>query len=272
MRQVVDRKDGAVAIDREGVQHAARWVFDSRFTARKVPKQPQRYHYLLQHFKGWVVETDHDTFDPDCPVFFDFRTPQEGLMRFVYVLPFSPRRALVEYTLFSADLLAHHEYDAALRTYLRDVLKLTDYRVTETEQGAIPMWDHPFERRVGQHVLNIGTRGGATKPSTGYTFRRAQHDAARITKSLAQHGHPFPTFRPPGRYATFDTMLLQILYRRGHLAERIFTDLFRHNPIGRLLRFLDEETSPLEDLRVMASVPPEPFVRAFWRVKVQGKV
>ncbi|MGB3618713.1 MAG: lycopene cyclase family protein, partial [Catalinimonas sp.] len=156
--------------------------------------------------------------------------------------------------------------------YLHEVLKLQDYRVTDTEKGAIPMWDHPFERRVGQHVLNIGTRGGATKPSTGYTFIRTQHDAARITESLRSEGHPFAAVRPSGRYATYDTMLLQILYRRGHLAERIFTDLFRHNPVGRLLRFLDEETTPLEDLRVMASVPPEPFLRAFWRTKVQGRV
>ena len=272
VRRVDDGPDGGVVTDGNGERYAARWVFDSRFVARKVPKQPLRYHYLLQHFRGWVIETSRDAFDVDCPTFFDFRTPQHGVMRFFYVLPFTPRRALVEFTLFSADLLPSRAYDEALRHYLHEVLRLTDFRVVETEQGAIPMWDHPFERRGGQHVLNLGTRGGATKPSTGYTFRRAQHDAARITESLAKNGHPFPTLRGPARYATFDSMLLQILYRRGHLAERIFTDLFRHNPVERLLRFLDEESSPLDDLRVMASVPPAPFLRAFWRVKVRGKV
>ncbi|MGB3619643.1 MAG: lycopene cyclase family protein, partial [Catalinimonas sp.] len=115
VRRVVDGTDGATVTDQNGCQYAARWVFDSRFVARKVPKRPQRYHYLLQHFKGWVVDTEEDAFDTDAPTFFDFRTPQRGVMRFFYVLPFSPRRALVEYTLFSADMLADGEYDEALR-------------------------------------------------------------------------------------------------------------------------------------------------------------
>ena len=118
----------------------------------------------------------------------------------------------------------------------------------------------------------MGSRGGLTKPSTGYTFLRAQHDALRIADSLVRHGHPFHGYRTPLRYRVFDTMLLQILYRRGELAAPIFTDLFKNNPIERLLRFLDEETTLAEDLQVMASVPPWPFIRAFWRTKIRQKV
>jgi lycopene beta-cyclase len=42
----------------------------------------------------------------------------------------------------------------------------------------------------------------------------------------------------------------------------IFTLLFRKNPPGRILKFLDEDTSFAEDLQIMASVPSFPFLQA----------
>ncbi|SDM00680.1 lycopene beta-cyclase [Catalinimonas alkaloidigena] len=269
---VQDTPDGVDVRTADGTTHRGRWGFDSRFSPGDVVRDTQRRHYLSQHFKGWIVETPHDYFTPDCPTLFDFRTPQRGVMRFMYVLPFSPRQALVEYTLFSADLLPEAAYDEALHAYLTQVLGVTEYSILEEEKGIIPMWDHPFARNAGAHVLNLGTRGGLTKPSTGYTFLRAQHDAQRITDALVQNNQPFHGYQAPARYRTFDTMLLQILYRHGERAAPIFTDLFRHNPTERLLRFLDEETSFGEDLQVMASVPPWPFIRAFWQAKIRQKV
>jgi len=116
--------------------------------------------------------------------------------------------------------------------------------------------------------MNIGTRGGRVKASSGYAFLRIQQDAAAIARSLQKRGHPFDVPTPKKRYGVFDAMLLQILYRRGDLSKRIFTDLFKKNPITRIFRFLDEEGSVVENLRLMASVPPEPFVRAWIKTQV----
>ena len=250
----------------------ADWVFDSRYDATEYRPLSSRYHYLVQHFLGWEIETAAPTFDPDVPHLFDFRTPQRGAMRFVYVLPYDDRRALVEYTLFSANLLPQAEYEAALREYLADVLGVTDYRVTEVEQGVIPMTDHPAPRRIGHRVMNIGTRGGRVKPSTGYAFHRIQQDSAAIIRSLMAHGHPLALPTPPSRYRFFDAILLQVLYRRGRLGASVFTALFQHNPIQRIFRFLDEESSWGDDLQIVASVPPGPFIAAWARLKLLRKV
>jgi lycopene beta-cyclase len=254
-----------------------RWLFDSRYrpdTYRYGESQgvrtalsSRRRHTLVQHFLGWEIETDTPTFDPEVPTMFDFRTPQRGAMRFFYVLPFSEQRALIEYTIFSTELLPLAEYQSALRAYLDGILGPTHYRIVEEERSLIPMTDQPFSRRRGRRVLNIGTRGGQVKASSGYAFDRIQRDAQAIAKSLKRYGHPFHLPRSPSRYRLFDAMLLDILQYHGELGAQVFAQLFQRNPIHRIFRFLDEEGNWVENLALMASVPPLPFLRAWLRVQ-----
>lgn len=250
----------------------ANWVFDSRFEPEEYEQRTGPFHYLKQHFLGWTIETEQDAFDPSVATLFDFRTPQHGEMRFVYVLPFSARRALVEYTLFSAELLADHEYVTALESYIDEVLGISGYRVVDREKGVIPMTDEPVERREGSRTLAIGTRGGRVKASTGYAFRRTQKDTAAIVDSLEHHGHPFAIPTPPARVHALDSTLLQVMYRRGEYSEKTFVNLFRKNPISRLLAFLDEETGLWQTVALMATVPIGVFLRAFWRTQILRKV
>ncbi|KPL78588.1 hypothetical protein ADN00_06615 [Ornatilinea apprima] len=271
VESVEDGPDAA-RVTAGGEVYTADWVFNSLYLAGQVRPNPARHHSLLQHFRGWEIETEQDAFDPKLPRMFDFRTPQHGEMRFVYILPFNPRRALVEFTLFSANLLTDAEYDQALRDYLQSVLGLQSYRVLEVENGVIPMTDQPFARRAGQRVLNIGTRGGRVKPSSGYAFLRIQRDSAAILQSLLAHGHPFHLPESPARYRLYDSILLQILYRHGELSQRIFTALFRRNSIQRIFRFLDEEAPLPENALLMATLPTWPFVRALLKLKLLHRI
>ncbi|GAB2962096.1 lycopene cyclase family protein [Hymenobacter coalescens] len=248
------------------VAHTAAGTFEGRYAFDSRPPQltpqPGR-RYLWQHFVGWEVETDFDAFDAATPVFMDFNVPQHQECRFVYVLPFTPRRALVEYTLFSATLLPQAEYEAALREYLHAALGGRPYRIAETEQGAIPMTDQAFAPRDGAHIVNLGTRGGRVKGSTGYAFQRMQQHAARLTQSLAAAGAPPADLTgDQWQFRWFDTLLLDIMQRRGEQTGGIFAELFQRNPPERILDFLDERTSWPENLRVMNSVTPWPFLRS----------
>lgn len=243
--------------------YQAEWAFDSRIRPEDVTPRPP-YNYLKQHFLGWEVETERPVFDPDTVTMFDLRTPQRGGITFFYTLPFSPRRALVEYTLFSGELLPPEEYESALRAHLEG-LGAGGYRVLETERGVIPMTDHPFPRRLGGRILAIGTRGGRVKPSTGYAFARIQRDSERIAASLLLHGHPFAI--PPDRlrYRLHDAVMLEILAREPELGRPVFSAIFEKNPIQRVLKFLDNRTAWWEDLPILAAHAPGPFLRAIWR-------
>jgi lycopene beta-cyclase len=267
VQQIQDGVDQArVMVDGKTVR--GRWVFDSVFKPSELTSDLERYHYLQLHFKGWEIETPAQAFDPQVPTLLDFRTPQQGETRFFYVLPFSRHRALVEYTVFSTDLLGRKAYDSALRAYIENTLGIDDYRVARKEGGCIPITDQPFRRQAGHRMMTIGTKGGRIKPSTGYAFVRVQQDSAAIVRSLLQDGHPFEVPEDSRRYRLYDSMLLEIMGRRGDRIKDIFALMFENNPAERVFRFLDEEASLWENLQLIAAVPPWPFLEALGRKKV----
>lgn len=254
---VVDGVDAA-RVRGEGVDLAARWVFDTRPAP---PARPGRVA-LLQHFRGWTVRTSADAFDRARAGLMDFRVPQPaGGVAFGYVLPTSAREALVEYTEFTREPLDDAGYDAALRSYTTDVLALPPFQVREVEQGAIPMTDAPFPRRLGARVFRLGAAGGATRPSTGYTFTAAQRQAAAVAAALRAGGDPVPPAAYPSRHLAMDALLLRALDSGRLEGARFLADLFARHPVERVLRFLDGDSSPAEELRVMAGAPRGPMLR-----------
>ena len=263
--QISDGKDAATVQVGDRTLTAS-WVFDSRPPI--LQEDRAKYHYLKQHFRGWVIETALDVFDPSTATLFDFRTEQKGSMRFMYTLPFSANQALVEYTIFSEQLLKEEDYQRPLQEYIRDVLNLKDFKILEVEQGVIPMSDQPLPRRRGERVMAIGTAGGRVKPSSGYAFLRIQQDTAAIIRSLENSGQPFYKDQTPGRYRCFDRIMLQVMKRQGNQMAAIFTTLFQKNSIQDIFRFLDERGSWLQDLKLISSLPWAPFLRALWRLVI----
>ena len=107
----------------------------------------------------------------------DFDVPQEGSTRFMYVLPINSMEALVEYTVFSEELLDYSRYESGIKSYL-DRKGITSYTILRKEQGVIPMTCYPFTAHNSLNILNIGTNGGWTKASTGYTFNNCSKKQA----------------------------------------------------------------------------------------------
>jgi lycopene beta-cyclase len=271
VERIADGDDHAtVAVD--GQPYAAEWVFDSRFRLLGFAPDSRRYHCLHQYFHGWEIETEGDAFDPQAPTFLDFRTPQQGAMRFWYVLPLSARRALVEYVACTAPERAAENHTNALRQYLQTNMGISEYRILAREGGASPLTDYPFPRRVGRRVMAIGVAGGRVNPTSGYAFMRIQRDSAAIAGSLLRMGHPFDLPPDSPRYRLYDAILLDLMAHQSQSIGPIFAALFQHNPIQRIFRFLDEAGSPWENLRLIATLPPRRFVQALFRMYALGNV
>jgi lycopene beta-cyclase len=265
VRRIEDGADAArVTVDDD--TYSGAWVFDSLIKPAELRRELGRYHFLRMQFKGWEVEMPCLTFDPYAARLFDFRTPQNGATRFFYVMPYSECHAFVEYTSFAADLLTQDEYEFALREYLGRKLGIRDYRVMGEENGAVPLTDYPFPRRVGTRVMTIGTKAGRVKASTGYGFMRIQKDSTGIVQSLLRHGHPFDVPADGSFYRLCDAIMLDIMARHGDEVKPIFTTLFNNNPIERVFHFLDEVASPSENLALIASLPPRRFLQALARL------
>lgn len=224
----------------------------------------QQYVQFLQHFKGYFIETKKPQFDPDTFTYMDFRIDQSGDCRFGYVLPFSSTEALVEYTIFSEQLLPLEEYDEGVKNYIADFLKIEEYEIKEEEFGVIPMTDFPFPKQQSDCVFNIGISGGFAKPSTGYTFLRSQKAMIAMAKNIEAGISPFTNLPyQSSKFKAYDSTLLNVLKKGDHSGEKIFSDLFEKNGAQAVFKFLDEETNLKEELKIMSSTPIMAFGSAF---------
>jgi lycopene beta-cyclase len=215
---------------------------------------------LLQHFKGWIIETDKPIFNPDKATMMDFRVHQHHGTAFVYVLPFSDTTALVEYTLFTKNLLQPEQYNEGLENYIDSFLGIKEYKVKEEEFGIIPMSNEKFS--FEGNGWQIGTAGGQTKASSGYTFQFIQKQSDQIVLQLIQ-GLPLSKIQAASRRFNFyDNTLLYILYHKKLEGDKVFARLFKRNRHQLVLKFLDNETSLKEELKIILSLPTWPFLKA----------
>ena len=223
-------------------------------------KHQQKYPVLKQHFLGWFVETKEDTFDDFAATFMDFTLEQKKNTRFMYVLPMSSKVALFEYTLFSKDLLSKEEYEEEIELYLQKK-GITEYTIIEKEEGIIPMTSYKFWKRNSNHVLNIGTAGGWSKASTGYTFMNINKKTKHLIEFL-KTDESFRKFHKVTKFWWYDLLLLDVLSKDNSVGAKIFGILFKRNSSQKIFKFLDEETNFIEDLQVMLSMPPWRFMQA----------
>jgi len=246
----------------------AKYIFQSALKPPGLQKEKVDIS-LKQHFLGWEIETKKNLFDPDKAIFMDFDIPQTNGFSFFYTLPFSETRALIEYTIFSSNLLTDEQYEVELINYVKNKYKLEndDFSIIRREKGVIPMEDRKYPFMYCDHVYNMGTSGGLTKPTTGYTFTRIQKHSREIIKALEKET-PIPNQRASTyRFRIYDIMLLSILNQQTEISIQIFHDLFKYNGFDRILQFLEEETHLGQELKIFSTLPYTPFFKSIWKMK-----
>ena len=223
----------------------------------------KKYPVLQQHFVGWFVKTKEDTFDDSVAKFMDFTVAQNGNTRFMYVLPIDKKTALFEYTLFSKELLQYADYENAIKEYLNKK-NITDFEVIEKEKGSIPMTSFEFFKLNSKHVLNIGTAGGWTKASTGYTFRNTSKKTKELV-SFIKIDNDLSKFSKKTKYWFYDLIFLDVLANYNNEGSALFSSMFKKADTKTIFKFLDEESTLLEDLKIILSVPPRRFIQSFFK-------
>ncbi|MEN8776221.1 MAG: lycopene cyclase family protein [Polaribacter sp.] len=215
---------------------------------------------LLQHFKGWVIKTEQPFFNTEVGRLMDFRLSQENGATFMYVLPTSSTEALVEYTLFSPKILPKEKYTAALKKYISDELQLENYTIAHKEFGIIPMSLAAFKNYPLENVINLGTSGGFTKASSGYTFQFIQKNVSEIVNQikLGKKPHLKTSFRDK-IYHWYDRTLIAVILSEKLSGKEIFTRMFQKISAQKILAFLGNQSTFLEDIYIMKSLPIKTF-------------
>ncbi|MBC7695666.1 MAG: lycopene cyclase [Burkholderiales bacterium] len=246
----------------------SKYIFNS---AIQTLQKKQNHINYVQHFKGWTITTPENAFDITCPTFMDFRVNQYNDCRFFYVIPFTKNTALIEYTGFSKNRLPTDEYDNELRSYINNTLNVKNYIIDDSEFGEIPMVESSFVNPFGSNIINIGTSGGFSKPSTGYTFYFIQKNIQKIILKL-EKGISIKSNSPrKKRFQNYDKVFMEVMDAKKIESREIFATLFKKNSAEELLNFLNEESNLLEELKIMNSVPKKHFITAFMKKMIFGK-
>lgn len=255
----IEESESIVLVKTESQSYSCSQVFNSIYNPSLVTNQ-SKYPFLQQHFVGWFIKTEKPIFNPEQATFMDFSVAQKGNTRFMYVLPTSETEALLEYTLFSKDLLSKEEYETKIENYIQE-LGIQNYKIVEKEFGNIPMTCYPFWKHNTQNVINIGTAGGWTKASTGFTFKNSDQKSTELV-SFLETQTDFRKFHKKTKFWWYDLLLLDILDQKNETGADIFSALFQKGNAPLILKFLDEKTSFWEDLQVIWKCPKGLFINA----------
>ncbi len=269
--------DHVESITNDGLVHCTNDIFwgNTIFNSAlyEIAKEESKHH-LLQHFKGWYVVFESPILDTNIATLMDFDVEQHGDCRFVYVLPTSPFKALVEYTVFSKSLLHEVDYEKALQIYLNQKFPNQSYQIEHTEFGVIPMTNATIKAlHNGESIIAIGTAGYASKASTGYTFAFIQRQCQQIIAHLENENKQKINLRATIKFQFYDSVLLNVIATHKFEGWKIFSRMFKKLPTPLVLKFLNEETKWHEDIQIMASVNFWSFTKAaFQEIKAAIKI
>ena len=216
---------------------------------------------LWQHFQGIEIETSKDIFDDEIINLMDFNCDQKNDVHFFYTLPFNKNRALIETTWLSnledQNLM---DYDLQLENYIKNNLGIKNYKINFMEKGAIPLFYPSFKN--DDKSINIGSAGGMTRLSTGYTFLNIQEHSKYIVKNINRI-NKIKLFDLGKKYQFLDKIFLRVLERHPEKMPKIFFDMFNTSS-NTVIKFLSNKSNIFEDLSIISKMPKLLFIKAIF--------
>ncbi len=256
-------EDEIIKVSTNKNTYTATHVFDSRIP-ESFSIDSKKHISIIQHFKGWIIKTENEVFDASHITMMDYSLKDGNQTTFTYILPFSKNEALVEFTYFTSQIVNEKTYDSYIKRYIKDYLKIESYSIIETEKGQIPMTNFPFEKFNTKKITKIGTGGGWVKGSTGYSFKHTEKKVAKIIENIKANKTPSNGLFK-SRFKFYDKVFLKVLKDENHKGEWVFQQFYDKNPIQTMFRFLDEESTFLEELKIMWSLFSWSFIKAFFK-------
>ena len=260
----------------DGTEIEAGCVVDGRGHA------PSRHMRLgFQKFLGQEIEMA-EPHGVDRPVIMDATVPQSDGYRFVYLLPLTATRLLIEDTYYAdgADL-DRARLTASIRQYMTDHGWEAQTIVRE-EEGILPIaidgdieafWDE----KAG--VPASGLAAGLFHPTTGYSLPDAVKLADRLAGLPDLHAeavyaetraHSVSTWKERG----FFRMLNRLLYFAGDASQRYrILEHFYRLDAPLVARFYAARLKTRDKLRILTGKPPVPFgnaIRVLARHRLTG--
>ena len=223
-----------------------------------VPQFENQKENLWQHFCGVEIETNKEFFDDEIFNLMDFACDQRNKVHFFYTLPFAKNKALVETTWISElDNDKLKDYDEQIDDYLSNHLNIRNCKINYKELGAIPLFRQKNIKKLNE--INIGSVGGMTRLSTGYTFLNIQEQSKYIRQNL-DNINKVKLYKINKKYDFLDEIFLRVLKKNSSEMGNIFYKMFNSSP-STIINFLSNKSNLFEDLEVISKMPKWIFIK-----------
>ena len=231
------------------------------FIFNSVPEIKKNHLNLWQHFCGVEIETKNNFFDEEIFNLMDFDCEQRESVHFFYTLPYSKNKALIETTWLSRmNDNSQKDYDNQIKEYIEKHLKIKSYEIYYKEEGAIPLF-YPLYKNE-KNKINIGTAGGMTRLSTGYTFLNIQEHSKYIRENIKNISNT-QRFEINKKYQFLDEIFLRVLSEHPDKMSDIFFNMFKTSPRS-VIKFLSNKSNFFEDLSIILRMPKLTFIKSLF--------
>ncbi len=152
------------------------------------------------------------------------------------------------------------DYDKQIKDYIENHLNLKDYKIIYKEEGAIPLF-YPIDKNE-KNKINIGTAGGMTRLSTGYTFLNIQEHSKYIRENIKNIAN-VKKYKISTKYQFLDEIFLRVLEKHPEKMSDIFFKMFKASP-KTVIKFLSNKSNFFEDLSIILRMPKLTFIKALF--------
>ena len=223
-----------------------------------LPNIKSKKNELWQHFGGVEIEVDKKIFDSEIMNLMDFDCDQKNSVHFFYTLPYSENRALVESTWLSNMLdLNENNYEDQLKNYIEKKLNIKNYKILYKEKGKIPLFYPTITKKKNE--ISIGTAGGMTRLSTGYTFLNIQDHSKYICKNF-ENINKLKNFEIKKKYKYLDKIFLKVLSKYPRIMPEVFYNMFTANN-EKVIKFLSNKSNIIDDVNIILKMPKTIFIK-----------
>ena len=234
------------------------YLIDSR---PKVEKGEVKSEYIQQAFIGSEIEVTSNYFNKFEATIMSF-SKNKSETEFIYQLPFSKKRALIETTLFS-----NNPNLKKLQTkHAKNLKKYGSYKILRKEKGIIPM--ALIEAQRSKRIIKIGTGAGMVRASSGYSMRKIANWITECKeKTLTKNNLLSFSYSPNPLLDFFDKIFLRVIKDHPNKSPDLFINLFRKSNHKSFIKFLSDKPSWLDIINIIMSMPKGLMFKALFKKK-----
>ena len=237
--------------------YTSQLLFDSRMDT-----DLQRSHRLLQHFYGVEITFKENIINKDEVTLMDIQSKKNNF-NFIYILPFSKNKMLVETTYFSKRPLSKSKYKQDIETYMSRNYFGKKYKIRFCESGIIPMFKI-IEKNI-KNCIKIGTAGNWVKQSTGYSLQNSFIYSKQIVDCIIKE--KYPKIRKNNFFNFLDNTFCKFIENNPEKAKQFFERFFKRNSLTVTVKFLTNTTNFFETLKIILSLPKISLIKSVFEIR-----